>query len=206
MSALCSPMRRRGQRSITSAMIERLARSRLSAFIDSGKQLDIRDWRNESGQRQCGSEARFSKMGEGNRQKPNGSDDYKETVARLAAENGYKITNPELQDRIRELRAKIEAQRATITEGNARTETKEADMPVKSAPVRRQHQSPADPRGLNTTPAERTIELNSIANGSTPRPNEKPVRRHAGGKLTKPTPQPAQKGYLSRSRRSPRGT
>jgi hypothetical protein len=129
------------------------------AFIDSGKQLDIRDWSN--GESVNAALKLASEKWE--ILSVSGSDDYKETVARLAAENGYKITNPELQDRIRELRAKIEAQRASITEGKERAEAKETGAPMKSAPLSDvEHQKPADPPILNTTSAERAIELNSI--------------------------------------------
>ncbi|MDJ0450975.1 MULTISPECIES: LPD7 domain-containing protein [Methylocystis] len=129
------------------------------AFIDSGKQLDIRDWSN--GESVNAALKLASQKWE--TLSVSGSDEYKETVARLAAENGYKITNPELQDRIRELRAKIETQRASISEGKERAEAKETDAPVKSAPLSEpEHQRPADPPVLNTTPAERAIELNSI--------------------------------------------
>ncbi|RTL80109.1 MAG: hypothetical protein EKK29_20075 [Hyphomicrobiales bacterium] len=129
------------------------------AFIDSGRQLDIRDWNN--GESVNAALKLASQKWE--TLSVSGSDDYKETVARLAAENGYAITNPELQDRIRELRAKIEAQRASIAEGKERAEAKETDAPVKSAPLSdAEHQRPADPPILNTTPAERAIELNSI--------------------------------------------
>ncbi|MEK4032016.1 LPD7 domain-containing protein [Methylocystis sp. IM2] len=129
------------------------------AFIDSGKQLDIRDWTNEESVNAALKLAsqKWEKLS------VSGSDEYKETVAKLAAENGYEITNPELQDRIRELHAKLEAQRASITQGKERAEAKETDAPVKSAPLSEaEHQRPADAPVLNTTPAERAIELNSI--------------------------------------------
>lgn len=129
------------------------------AFIDTGKQLDIRDWSN--GESVNAALKLASQKWE--TLNVSGSDEYKETVARLAAENGYKITNPELQDRILELRAKLEARRASITEGKERAEAKEADTPVKPAPLpEAEHQRPADSPVLNTTPAERAIELNSI--------------------------------------------
>lgn len=93
-----------------------------------------------------------------------GSDEYKETVARLAAENGYRITNPELQDRIRELRAELEAQHATVSQGDRQPAKNEADLQVKPmAPDPKSRQSPvADQPGLNSTPGERAIELDSI--------------------------------------------
>jgi hypothetical protein len=129
------------------------------AFIDSGKQLDIRDWSNKES---VNAALKLASQ-KWETLSVSGSDEYKETVARLAAENGYKITNPELQDRIRELRAKTESQGASIAEGKERAEGKETDAPVKSAPLSEaEHQRPADPPVLNTTPAERAIELNSI--------------------------------------------
>ena len=129
------------------------------AFIDSGKQLDVRDWNN----RESVNAALRLASQKWDTISVSGSDEYKETVARLAAEHGYKITNPELQDRIRELRAEIEAQRATVAEGKDRAETKETDAPMKSVPpAGAQGQSPSNQPTLNTTPAERAIELNSI--------------------------------------------
>ena len=129
------------------------------AFIDSGKQLDVRDWSNRENVKAALKLA--SQKWE--TVSVNGSDEYKETVARLAAENGYKITNPELQNRIRELRAEMEAQRATVTEGKESPAAKEADAPVAPAASNAaQRQSPVDQPSLNTTPAERAIELDSI--------------------------------------------
>jgi Large polyvalent protein-associated domain 7 len=118
--------------------------------------LDVRDWSN----RESVNAALKLASQKWETVSVNGSDEYKETVARLAAENGYKITNPELHDRIRELRSEMEARRATVTEGKEPPAPKEADAPV--GPAGRQRQSPADRGGLNTTPAERAIELNSI--------------------------------------------
>ena len=127
------------------------------AFIDSGKQVDVRDWSN----RESVNAALKLASQKWETLSVAGSEEYKETVARLAAENGYKITNPELQDRIRELRAEIEAQRASVTNGKDMPEGKEREAPVGSAaPAPAQRQSPTDQ--LNTTPAERAIELNSI--------------------------------------------
>ena len=108
------------------------------AFIDSGKQLDVRDWSN----RESVNAALKLASQKWETLSVSGSDEYKETVARLAAENGYKITNPELQDRIRELRAEMEARRATVTEGKEKPAAKEADAPVR--PAGAQRQSPAD--------------------------------------------------------------
>ncbi|MDE2579099.1 MAG: relaxase/mobilization nuclease domain-containing protein [Hyphomicrobiales bacterium] len=138
------------------------------AFVDKGKHLDVRDWNNP----ESVNAALKLASDKWETVTINGSDAYKETVARLAAEHGYKITNPEMQDRIRELRAEIETQRATIAEGKTRTEAPtEAARPeppltqdnaagkteaAARAPV--ESMTPA----INTTSAERAIELNSI--------------------------------------------
>ena len=97
------------------------------AFIDSGKQLDVRDWSN----RESVNAALELATRKWDTLSVSGSDEYKETVARLAAENGYKITNLELQGRIQELRAEIEARHASVTEGKEQRGMKDTDAPVK---------------------------------------------------------------------------
>jgi hypothetical protein len=128
------------------------------AFIDNGKQLDVRDWSNKE------SVNAALKLASQKWETLNvsGSDEYKETVARLAAENGYEIMNPELQNRIRQLRAEVEARRASVTEGQDGAVPMESDSPAAAAPEPAPHRRPTDQSGLNTTPAERAIELNSI--------------------------------------------
>jgi len=129
------------------------------AFIDSGKQLDVRDWSNTES---VNAALKLASQ-KWETLSVSGSVEYKETVARLAAENGYAITNPELQDRIRQLRAEIEARRATATEGKEGPTPRESDAPAGAeAPAAAPHRRPTDQPGLNTTPAERAIELNSV--------------------------------------------
>jgi hypothetical protein len=129
------------------------------AFIDNGNQLDVREWSNKDS---VNAALKLASQ-KWETLSVSGSDEYKETVARLAVENGYKITNPELQDRIRELRAEIDTQRATVTEGKEKPAAKEADAPVEPVTsAAAQRQSPADQPAFKTTPAERAIELNSI--------------------------------------------
>ena len=129
------------------------------AFIDGGKQLDVRDWSN----RESVDAALKLASQKWETLSVAGSDEYKEIVARLAAENGYEITNPELQDRIRQLRAEIEARRATAAEVKERPAPEESDAPAEpAAPAAAAHRRPTDQPGLNTTPAERAVELNSI--------------------------------------------
>ncbi|NUJ81851.1 relaxase/mobilization nuclease domain-containing protein [Methylocystis sp. FS] len=125
------------------------------AFVDNGKQLDIRDWNNAD------SVNAALKVASEKWETLNitGSDAYKETVARLAAEHGYKITNPEMQDRIRELRAEIEVNRARIAEGQAQPDEKQ-----EAAPMARQDKrdEPARAEGPTSTAAERDIRLQDI--------------------------------------------
>ena len=128
------------------------------AFIDNGKQLDVRDWSN----RESVNAALKLASQKWETLNVSGSDEYKETVAQLAAENGYEIMNPELQNRIRQLRAEVEARRASVTEKQDGAVPMESDSPAAAAPEPAPHRRPTDQSGLNTTPAERAIELNSI--------------------------------------------
>lgn len=125
------------------------------AFVDNGKQLDIRDWNNAD------SVNAALKVASEKWEALNitGSDAYKETVARLAAERGYKITNPEMQDRIRELRAEIDTSRARIAEGEALQDEKR-----EAAPTTRQDKrdEPARAQGPTSTAAESEIRLQDI--------------------------------------------
>jgi hypothetical protein len=121
------------------------------AFIDKSKQLDVRDWNNAHSVNAALKVAaqKWDTI------TINGSEAYKETAARLAAEHGYKIANPEMQDRIRELRAKIEGKRATIAVGRTEAKQPTPEVPAKG-------QARGDGPILNTTPAERSVEIQSI--------------------------------------------
>jgi Large polyvalent protein-associated domain 7 len=57
------------------------------AFIDNGKQLDVRDWSNKDS---VNAALKLASQ-KWETLSVSGSDEYKETVARLAAEHGYKI-------------------------------------------------------------------------------------------------------------------
>jgi hypothetical protein len=66
------------------------------AFVDNGKQVKIHEWRDRESVRaalQLSSEKWDGLTIKGN-------DEYKSMVVSLAAEHGFKITNPELQERI----------------------------------------------------------------------------------------------------------
>lgn len=123
---------------------------RALAFIDKGQQLEVKDWNNPE---TVGAALKLASE-KWEAITVNGSAAYKETAARLAAEHGYTITNPEMQDRIRELRAEIEARPAAKSEGR---ETRDA-----AKPESRHDRSVGRQPTLNSTPAERAVELESI--------------------------------------------
>ena len=112
------------------------------AFVDQGKQLDVKDWKNPDtvlAALQVAS-TKWETI------TVNGNDAYKETAARLAAEHGFKITNPEMQDRIQQLRAEAESKKSLLAEGAPEVEKTQA----RPAPA------------ITTTPAERSLHLASI--------------------------------------------
>ena len=91
---------------------------------------------------------------------------HQEAVARLAAEHGSRITNPELQDRIREIQAEAEARRQSSAERNDQAEQQQTEAKNTTPKARRiRRQSDRETAGgpiLNTTPAERRVELESV--------------------------------------------
>ena len=132
------------------------------AFVDNGKTLDVRDWNNAESVNaalQVASQKWDSLT-------INGSDAYKETVARLAAEHGYKITNPELQDRIREIQAEAEARRQSLAERKDQAEQQQTEAsnttPKAQPEFEGERRETAGGPILNTTPAERRVELESV--------------------------------------------
>ena len=163
------------------------------AFVDSGKQLDIRDWSNAD------SVNAALKVASEKWETLNisGSDAYKETVARLSAEHGYKITNPEMQGRIRELRAEFVINRARIAEGQG-----PSDASQEATPTARQDKrdDPARAEGLTSTAAERDMRLQDIrgrVDREAARETEQANRAQAGkeakaAQTNEPTPDRAQ--------------
>ena len=132
------------------------------AFIDKGKTLDVRDWNNAESVNaalQVASQKWDSLT-------INGTDAYKETVAQLATAHGYKITNPELRDRIREIQAEAEARRQSLAERKDQAEpqqTEAKDTTPKAQPeFEGERGETAGGPILNTTPAERRVELESV--------------------------------------------
>jgi hypothetical protein len=122
---------------------------RALAFIDKGRQLEVRDWSNS----ETVNAALKLASEKWETITVTGSAAYKETAARLAAEHGYTITNPEMQERIRELRAEIDARRSAARNDEASPFAKPDAQDTRSG-----ERQP----NLNTTPAERAIELQSI--------------------------------------------
>ena len=78
------------------------------SFVDKGKSIDIHDWRNRDSTL-AALQLSAQKWGSFT---VTGSDEYKAMCAKLAAEHGFKITNPELQESIQQERQRIQQERA----------------------------------------------------------------------------------------------
>ncbi|MDD9232488.1 DNA-primase RepB domain-containing protein [Aeromonas hydrophila] len=78
------------------------------SFVDKGKSIDIHDWRNRDSTL-AALQLSAQKWGSFT---VTGNDEYKAMCAKLAAEHGFKITNPELQERIQQERQRIQLERA----------------------------------------------------------------------------------------------
>jgi len=78
------------------------------SFVDKGKTIDIHDWRDRDTTLAA---LQLSAQKWGSFQ-VTGNDEYKAMCAKLAAEHGFKITNPELQERIQQERQRIQQERA----------------------------------------------------------------------------------------------
>ena len=78
------------------------------SFIDAGRRIDIYDWRN----RDCTLAALQLAAQKWGSFTVTGNDEYKAMCAKLAAEHGIKITNPELQESIQQERQRIQQERA----------------------------------------------------------------------------------------------
>jgi len=78
------------------------------SFVDKGKSIDIHDWRNRDSTL-AALQLSAQKWGSFT---VTGNDEYKAMCAKLAAEHGFKITNPELQERIQQERQRIQQERA----------------------------------------------------------------------------------------------
>jgi hypothetical protein len=78
------------------------------SFVDKGKSIDIHDWRDRD-TTLAALQLSAQKWGSFT---VTGCDEYKAMCAKLAAEHGFKITNPELQERIQQERQRIQQERA----------------------------------------------------------------------------------------------
>ena len=78
------------------------------SFVDKGKQIDIYLWRNRD-TTLAALQLSAQKWG---RFTVTGNDEYKAMCAKLAAEHGFKITNPELQESIQQARRQLQQARA----------------------------------------------------------------------------------------------
>lgn len=78
------------------------------SFVDKGKSIDIHDWRNRDSTL-AALQLSAQKWGSFT---VTGNDEYKAMCAKLAAEHGFKIMNPELQESIQQERQRIQQERA----------------------------------------------------------------------------------------------
>ena len=78
------------------------------SFVDKGKSIDIHDWRDRD-TTLAALQLSAQKWGSFT---VTGNDEYKAMCAKLAAEHGFKITNPELQESIQQERQRIQQERA----------------------------------------------------------------------------------------------
>ncbi len=78
------------------------------SFVDKGKSIDIHDWRNQDSTL-AALQLSAQKWGSFT---VNGCDEYKAMCARLAAQHGFKIDNPELQESIQQERQRMQQERA----------------------------------------------------------------------------------------------
>lgn len=97
----------------------------IASFVDKGREIDIHDWRNKG----CVLAAlQLSSQKWGSFQ-VNGNDEYKTLCAELAAEHGFKISNPELQ-------ADIEGGRQRIQQERERQKKTKPQAEPETSPVR----------------------------------------------------------------------
>ena len=78
------------------------------SFVDKGRQIEINEWR-DRGSVLAALQLSAQKWGSF---KVNGNEEYKTLCASLAAEHGFKIDNPELQESIHKKRERIQQERA----------------------------------------------------------------------------------------------
>ena len=78
------------------------------SFVDQGQRIEIHDWRNRDSTL-AALQLSAQKWGSFT---VTGNDEYKAMCVKLAAEHGFKITNPELQESIQQERQRIQQERA----------------------------------------------------------------------------------------------
>ena len=88
-----------------------------ASFVDQGKRIQVHEWRQEDATLAA---LQLSSQ-KWDRFTVNGNDEYKAMCARLAAEHGFKVTNPELQDTIEQLRQARQQAGSRVPGGAAKT-------------------------------------------------------------------------------------
>jgi hypothetical protein len=87
-----------------------------ASFVDKGQEIDIHDWRNKD----CVLAALQLAAQKWSSFQINGNDDYKALCVKLAAEHGFKISNPELQANIESERQRMRTVQKTTAQQPAR--------------------------------------------------------------------------------------
>jgi hypothetical protein len=95
-----------------------------AAFVDRGREIDIHDWRNHDSLL-AALQLAAQKWGSF---RVTGNDEYKAMCVRLAAEHGFRISNPELAERIQQERQRIRKERVLATT-SVQLQQVEADGP-----------------------------------------------------------------------------
>ncbi|MBA8904128.1 LPD7 domain-containing protein [Phyllobacterium sp. P30BS-XVII] len=120
------------------------------AFVDNGKKVEIHDWKDRSAVL-AAMQVSHEKWGA---LTVTGTSSYKALVVELAAEHGFQVSNPELQDQIKRETARLERVRAERPGFAAGTpEQQNADKPkdeptatqTRTTPTADQSQIPTDP-------------------------------------------------------------
>ncbi len=119
------------------------------AFVDKGQSIEVQDWKDEATVRQAMKLA-AEKWGS---IVLTGNERYKTNALRIAAEQGFEITNPELQERFAIEKARVAergAQAPKVSAGGARQANEPSSAPPSGA---------SSPPAATHTPAERQVKL-----------------------------------------------
>ena len=127
------------------------------SFVDKGKQIDVHDW-NDRASALAALQLAAQKWGHFTVE---GREDYQALCAHLAAEHGFKITHPELQERIQQERQQRQQARAAMSRDVKDSgdpppvitrQEQDLDMPARALSQRHQKDSLHDSPRLRKRP------------------------------------------------------